>query len=418
MVTAYGREEVIRKVEEAHLDGFLIKPINQSLLFDTIMNIFGKEAVYRSGVSHVSKVHPERLAAIRGAHVLLVEDNALNQEVGTELLRAAGLKVTVAGNGREGVEKVLSGTYDCVLMDIQMPEMDGLEATRLLRRHEHLKDLPIIAMTAHAMLGDREKSLEAGMNDHVTKPVDPDEIYGALLRWIKPGEREYTEEVDGTAEESRLHLPDLPGVDVAEGLRKVAGNRKVYLKVLKGFFSDYRDAAAALGRDVEGKRVEEARRAAHTIKGVAGNIGARALFGAARDLETALKEDGREDLPSLLESFEQSLAEVVSGLEALVEPSDASVETQRPGPAEAVAVSGADPEEMKQVLGRMLTLLQEGDTEAVEVMEQLRSSLRGMGFGDRLATAQELVDAFQFDEALVALEPIARSLNVGLKEPA
>jgi CheY-like chemotaxis protein len=130
----------------------------------------------------------ERLQDIRGAWILLVEDNEINQQVARELLEGAGLPVAIATNGEEAVGAVKKKDFEAVLMDVQMPVMDGYQATREIRKDERLKGLPIIAMTAHAMTGDREKCLKAGMNDYVSKPIDPDELFFTLVKWIKPGE--------------------------------------------------------------------------------------------------------------------------------------------------------------------------------------------------------------------------------------
>ena len=190
IATAYGREEVMQKSEKVGVDGFLLKPVGQSVLFDSIMIAFGKEAPEGEAVARVSGSDEEELRKIRGAMVLLAEDNEINQQVAEEILQQAGLVVRIANNGKEAVEMVRAGNFDVVLMDIQMPVMGGFEATQEIRRDERFKDLPIIAMTAHAMAGDREKSIEAGMNDHVTKPIDPDQLISALVKWIKPGKRE------------------------------------------------------------------------------------------------------------------------------------------------------------------------------------------------------------------------------------
>ena len=195
IATAYGREEVMQRSEKVGVDGFLLKPVGQSVLFDAIMVAFGKEAPEGEAVARVSGSDEEELRKIRGAMVLLAEDNEINQQVAEEILQQAGLVVRIANNGKEAVEMVKAGNFDVVLMDIQMPVMGGFEATQEIRRDERFKDLPIIAMTAHAMAGDREKSIEAGMNDHVTKPIDPDQLISALVKWIKPGKREMSEGV-------------------------------------------------------------------------------------------------------------------------------------------------------------------------------------------------------------------------------
>ncbi|MBE9544080.1 MAG: response regulator, partial [Proteobacteria bacterium] len=228
MVTAYGREEMMQLSEAEGLDGFLIKPVNPSMLFDTIMEVFGKAENKEPGVSYSKDQDTQALKAIHGASILLVEDNEINQQVAEEILSAAGFKVSIANNGLEGVNLVKENVYDAVLMDVQMPVMDGYAATRRIRKWEtgirnsewgmgnkdeensDLKsqirnpksqienqasnlqpltsNLPIIAMTAHAMTGDYEKSLEAGMVDHVTKPIDPEHLFAILLKWIRPRE--------------------------------------------------------------------------------------------------------------------------------------------------------------------------------------------------------------------------------------
>ena len=213
MVTAYGREEMMQKSEAEGLDGFLIKPVNPSMLFDMIMQTFGKDKDQQPTVSYRKDQETEALKAIDGAHILLVEDNEINQQVAREILAGAGFKVSIANNGLEAVNLVKESVYDAVLMDVQMPVMDGYEATRKIRELQltahssKLKAddegiplgsggqqpatsdqrlLPIIAMTAHAMTGDHEKSLEAGMVDHVTKPIDPEHLFATLLKWIQP----------------------------------------------------------------------------------------------------------------------------------------------------------------------------------------------------------------------------------------
>jgi two-component system sensor histidine kinase/response regulator len=415
MVTAYGREEIMQQAREAELDGFLIKPVNQSVLFETILSIFGKEQTQRLTTSNGRMPDSSVLAGIHGAHVLLVEDNVLNQQVASELLEAAGFKVSVAGNGREAVDAALENAYDLVLMDIQMPEMDGLEATRLIRSNEHLKGLPIVAMTAHAMAGDREKSIDAGMNDHITKPIDPEELYATLLRWIEKGERVITE-IPGRRVEagSPADLPELPGIDVAEGLRKVAGNSRVYLKVLMGFFSDYRDTASAVHAAVTGGRLEEAGRTAHTIRGVAGNIGARALFKTAGELELALKEGLMDAALQIYPTFEAAMTEVISGLASL-DKSDAPVADTGQGSSMEAEAALPDMETARGLASEMIRMLTEGDAEAGDLMERLREALAGGEFDEPLNILEGHIDAFDFDDALAALKPIIRVLGLDQK---
>ncbi len=186
LVTAYGQEDVIQQARKAGLDDFLIKPVHRSMLFNTITDAFGYKHDKKDTGSPIDIYNDESLKQIRGAKILLVEDNEINQLVATELLEKAGMIVTIANNGREAVKAVFTSDFELVLMDIQMPEMDGFEATHRIRESgKEFENLPIIAMTAHAMAGDREKSLHAGMNDHLTKPINPAHLNSALVRWIK-----------------------------------------------------------------------------------------------------------------------------------------------------------------------------------------------------------------------------------------
>ena len=185
LVTAYGREDVMKQAEENDFENILIKPVTYSLLFDTAVVALGAD-------SEVTETAPGAVsldvARIRGARVLLVEDNEINQEVAMWQLEDAALLVDLAENGEVAVQKVRDNDYDIVLMDMQMPVMDGVEATRLIRSNPRFQQLPIIAMTANAMASDRELCLQAGMNDHIVKPIDPDQLLSALLHWIGRGD--------------------------------------------------------------------------------------------------------------------------------------------------------------------------------------------------------------------------------------
>ena len=231
MVTAYGREEVMQQAEEVGLEGFLLKPVNPSMLFDTIIQAFGNEVSETSRITQRREQDTLGLEHIRGANVLLVEDNEINQQVAREILEGAGLNVAVAADGQEGVNAVKKNNYDVVLMDVQMPVMDGYMATREIRKDKHFKDLPIIAMTAHAMTGDEDKSLQAGMNGHVTKPIDPNQLFLTLQKWIKPREKrvkieqsevsfEQTEPDKGVPAKDELPK-SLSGFDLADGIKRL-----------------------------------------------------------------------------------------------------------------------------------------------------------------------------------------------------
>ena len=221
MVTAFGREDIRAQAEETGIEGFLLKPVNSSLLYDTLVDLFGIAALADSAPRGSREKKQEHDA--NGIRILLVEDNEMNQQVATELLESAGAVVTVANHGGEAVKLLTEGDriadFDIVLMDIQMPVMDGMTATRLLRKDSRLQKLPILAMTAHALVEERQRCLDAGMNDHISKPIDPDDLFATVLRWATPvakvGDEPRkipAEPIDETA------LPPIAGVDIADGL--------------------------------------------------------------------------------------------------------------------------------------------------------------------------------------------------------
>ncbi|MGD8948046.1 MAG: response regulator [Desulfobacterales bacterium] len=299
LVTAYGREEIMQQAEEVGLDGFLLKPVNPSMLFDTIIQAFGEEVPEISRFVQRHEQEAEALEHIRGTNVLLVEDNEINQQVAKEILEGAGLIVTLAADGQEGVNAVKENNYDVVLMDVQMPVMDGYTATREIRKDKHFKDLPIIAMTAHAMAGDEDKSLEAGMNGHVTKPIDPDQLFSTLQKWIKPSEkRDQVQQPEVSVEQSESdkalpaedELPEyLPGFDLADGLRRLQKNKRLYRKLLLSFAKDYNAVANEIRQSLDAEDFGQARSLVHNLKGLAGNLAATELQAAAGNLEKLVK---------------------------------------------------------------------------------------------------------------------------------
>ncbi len=317
MVTAYGREEVIRKAnhicQRDCLDGFLIKPVSQSVLFNTIMDIFGTAAEPRQlppRRNSRTDAEPERFD---GAEILLVEDNAINQRVALELLKKAGCRVTVAANGAEAVEKVSGQEFDAVLMDIQMPVLDGYEATRKIRGELHRTRLPIIAMTAFATTGEREKCLAAGMDDHLTKPIDLQKLFATLHRHIDRADREPP--VPETDSPAPADNNGTAPIDTASALDRIGGNETVYRDILAAFVEEHAGTTGEIREALTSEDHERLKQLIHTIKGVAGNIGAGGLSSAARELETAIQE--KKPVAPLMDRFDRQLTDVLGYIETL-----------------------------------------------------------------------------------------------------
>jgi CheY-like chemotaxis protein len=307
-VTAYGREDVMQQAEEVGLEGFLLKPVNPSMLFDTIMQAFGEAVPETSRVAQKQEQEAEFMKHIQGAQLLLVEDNEINQQVAKEILEGAGLNVALANDGQEAVNAVKENEYDAVLMDIQMPVMDGYTATREIRKDERFKELPIIAMTAHAMAGDEDKSLEAGMNGHVAKPIDPDQLFSTLQKWVKPSEERVQvqqpevplESLESDqAEPDEEQLPEsLPGFDLPAGLERLRGNKRLYRKLLLDFGAKYTKVANEIHNALDAKDLEQAHSLIHNLKGLAGNLAAIDLQAASVNLEKLFKGVGKKTPPA------------------------------------------------------------------------------------------------------------------------
>jgi signal transduction histidine kinase/DNA-binding response OmpR family regulator/HPt (histidine-containing phosphotransfer) domain-containing protein len=402
MVTAYGREEVMRQAQAASIQGFLIKPVNQSVLLNTIVEVFGHHAEARSAPAGIDRAGLE--AILHGAKVLLAEDNEINQQVARELLEQVGIEVEIVGNGRSAVEAAKAGHHDAILMDIQMPELDGVQATAMLRSDARFRETPIIAMTAHAMAGDREKSLEAGMNDHITKPIDPDALYATLAKWLKPRRAAETAETTATPSPAPVpqssEIPPLPGIDVAAGLRRVGGNATLYRKLLIDFGRGYGDTVEKLRQGIEAGQVNDMARLAHTVKGVAGNIGAMEVFAAAEAVDAALKDSNGDLALSLLSQLQIPLDKVMGGLQSLAVPA-AAIPSASPGPVDQAAVA--------PLLHQLKAQLRDNSPDAEGLLEKIKSLLPP---SPELQAVSAGLDVFDFEAALKAAVALQQSLGV------
>ena len=351
------------------------------------------------------------LAALRGARVLLVEDNEINQLVATELMRQAGMVVDVAENGAVGVDMALVRDYDGVLMDMQMPVMDGVTATEEIRKLAWLKDLPVIAMTANALDADRKRCVEAGMNDFVAKPIDPPELWRALLRWVAPryqaavkagtvfeaqpapANDEPAASVAAPAVATASELPaDVPGLDTAQGLRRMQGNRDFYLAMLRKFVENQGGAMDQVSEALAAADYAGAERTAHTLKGLAGNVGATSLYDAAARLEAAIRGGPPyEALDAEVAGTRVAFDALMFGLKSRL---PAPVAAHRAPPSAAPV----NRDQAQALLRRLSQLLAESDAAAMEVLRDNEALLHGL-LGARYEEIERSIGSFDFDEA-------------------
>ncbi|MFM7384323.1 MAG: response regulator, partial [Microcystaceae cyanobacterium] len=397
IVTAYGREEIFRGAQELSIADILIKPVNPSLLFDSLVKLLGDnvEVENRESLPPTSDLWSQ-LQTIQGASILLVEDNEINQEVAIELLEDAGFAVDLAENGQIALDKVKTADYDLVLMDMQMPVMDGVSATIAIRQYPQCQNLPIVAMTANVMSGDRQRCLEAGMNGHVGKPIEPEELWKTLLQWIKP--REYQRPNSPSVTSSNITepvIPMIPQLDTQDGLRRVLGKKTLYLSMLRKFLASQSSFQSQITAALETGDHQTAERLAHTLKGVAGNIGANAVQEAARQLETAIRE-GETPLTPLLGQVAQRLDPLLQALA-----------TQLP-PLETPPVR-FDRDRLQTVCQRLEQLLTDDDAEAADLWQENAELLR-VAFPQHYGELENAINGFDFEAALVALSTAQKSL--------
>ncbi len=415
MATAYGREEVISQAEDLNLDGFLIKPVSDSILFDTIMEALGREHSPAKRAALTPRVSPRASAALTGATVLLVEDNEINQQVAKEILEEFGLTLALAGNGRQAVELLAerADRFDAILMDLQMPEMDGYDATRLIREHHDAERLPIIAMTAHALQSERQHCFDAGMNDYVPKPIDPDQLLTTLLRWVKPrpGPRPVRTEVKAEAARE-VDLPAaLPGIDLGDALKRMMGNRRLLYNLLGGFRQNYADVVGQIRTALDQGDPTSARRLAHTTKGVAGNLSMMSVFAGARELENAIQQNEPARLAANLDRLDNAVAQVSDTIAHLSEK-DIGLEPTLPSPAAQPVEAGP----LAPLIVELDDLLKRNNLAARRQLGRLLEQLAGAGDEIRTmaASLEDCVARLDFRTARVHLAALAAKLEVRL----
>ena len=390
MVTAFGREEIIKAAEDAGISDVLIKPVTASVLFDGVVRIMsGGVDTVRSKEALTDNF--EQLATIKGAHILLVEDNDLNQEVGLELLRDAGFSVDLAENGQIALDKVRANKYDLVLMDMQMPVMDGVTATREIRKDARFNNLPVVAMTANSMQSDRDRCMEAGMNDHIAKPIEPEDLWKALLKWVKPGQPLATSSTGHIKAHENLLPYGIDGLDISNGLRRVLGNESLFLSMLRKYIAGQKLITAKIFTALENNNREDAIRLAHTLKGVSGNIGAVKVQHLADQLETSIKEQRPRD-------------EIDGHLDFLIEPLEKLIaQLEEKLPAEAIILPVAvQQEKLQDAFTKLDALLANDDSEATDVWE-INSGLFHAAYPGHFRKIDDCIRSFDFDTALVEL---------------
>lgn len=391
LATAYGRDDVMNAAAEAGIDEILIKPLNPSELFNSALRVL------RHDPRETDPKHPSGASSpvplfLDRRRILVVEDNELNRDVALGLLRAFGAMPEIAENGAEAVALVESTQYDAILMDIQMPVMDGFTATREIRQRFPDWPVPIVAMTANALSGDRERCLEAGMDDHIAKPIDPDILYSVLHRVLGiEGALSHTLPPQNNDSQTGPDFDLHDSIDVEAGLKRVLGDRQEYARMLARFLEGQSSAVQRITEALAAGDTETAEREAHTARSVAGNIGALSLSEAASALETAIRE--RVDAGGItkrLDRFSAELEPVLASLEA----AELSILPDHQNGIEAEATEAGH-----AALAKLIALLADDDAEAQDVLAEQGAALRPVLGGVRFSEVEAAIGRFDFEQA-------------------
>ncbi|GEM_PF-2841541 len=404
MVSAYDKDEAKKLGKEAGIDGFIEKPVNESTLLNAMTECLTLDMVEPE--DSIDKDEKGDLVDLSNIKLLLVEDNKLNRQVAAGFLRHTGIQIDVAENGIQAIDKVLNQEFDIVLMDIQMPEMDGLTATKEIRSKEKFKDLPIIAMTAHAMEGDKQRSLDSGMNGHLTKPVDPNELYRCILKWIKKEKINPVVNHDvqsakaNNLDEKLSNLQTIGLLDVAGALNKMHGKKALYIELLVTFIEENQNLVTDLNQLKRDCDLDTLRLKVHSLKSNAAYIGAHQLSKDASNVESLIESEQafESEFNSMIEKLTSLLAELQAMSTDLMssELNDQQNSNQ--------LNKQYKPQEIDEIFEKMKHYLNESNAKVedyIPVLKQLALQLDNSRFIEQLI---QLIDDVEYKKALDLIE--------------
>lgn len=390
------------------INSVLVKPVTSSSIFDEMMRLNGDEAYSNTREMKRDDELIQNQQRLSGAKILLVEDNELNQELALELLKQSNIEVELAENGAIAVEKFSNKHFDGILMDLQMPVMDGFSATKIIRESD--SSIPIIAMTANAMVSDKEKVLASGMNDHITKPINVNTMFATIAKWISPSAK-VSHDINkpilsvSSLPEDIIELPDFNTINTHVGLAVANGNKSLYVKLLGRFVSGQEDFVERFKKARLKQDKEEATRFAHTLKGSAGNIGASTLQGYADQLEqVCVNEINSNALESLLNQVNEELSLVLNELTGYLAKEN-NVESTAPNNDLTFS------EGVKGQLAQLLELVENFETESIELAEDILHQLKGTKQEAVFVKIYQQIESYEFTEAEDALNEFIDVLN-------
>jgi PAS domain S-box-containing protein len=367
------------------------KPITSSNLLDSLLIALGQNGKRTLKYQTPKKDEKNAIAALQGTKLLLVEDNEINQELAFELLTSNGLDVVIANNGQEAIDILQIESFDGILMDCQMPIKDGYTATSELRCDDRFKNIPILAMTANVMAGDREKALKSGMNEHIGKPINTHELFTKLHKWVTPALNDNTPKVSQVSDVNvNIEIPTLAGIDTHAGLATTQNNHALYHRLLLKFRNNYQNFAYDFQQAISADDIETAERLAHTLKGVAGNIGASKLYQLAQVLESEMNTDTLT--PESQTNVEHELALVITALSVLSE-------------TESTA-SSFDQQQCSELLEKLRSEIDDYDVMALETINELLPMIKQHESYQAFKKAMVKIEVYEFESASELLESV------------
>ncbi len=418
IMSPFNHETEMQRAKDADIEGFITKPVKQSALFNNIMEVFD----YGSVVSEQISSNFIDTESFYGTEILLVEDNPINQMVAMEIMNKAGINVDKASGGREAIELIKEKTYDAVLMDIQMPEIDGLETTRIIRKERldkgqtsEIPRLPVIAMTANAMPGDRERCLEADMDDYIPKPIEPKQLFSTLLKWIKSSPRRKHREavaekikIQPAGNDSLIEFPALfPGIDLVAGLKRINNNKELFLNILKSFYDNNKTTVGEIKKALSKDDREQVKILVHTIKGVAGNISAVKLHQAAKELESGIINQISE-LDNLFATFEEAVDEVLKSIEKCYDLGKNHDDNECLVSEEDTTIGLED---LKPILSNLAQLLEENSFKAGQYLKSIKGNF-DQNLREKFSRIEDYIDLLDFSSAKSELDKVMSSLGI------
>jgi PAS domain S-box-containing protein len=398
MLTAHGKDDLLATSDAISSSAVLTKPVTPSNLLETILRVVGKGQPLTTTLGKRESLFSGAIQQLQAARILVVEDNELNQELARELLETNGLTVTIADNGQQAIDILQNQTFDGVLMDCQMPVLDGYEATRQLRKDTRFASLPILAMTANAMAGDRDRALDSGMNDHIPKPIDVSFMFETMAKWIHPSTASEQTRTQQESTKIELELPTLEGVDMETSLDRLQGNKQLYAKLLTRFSQHYHNFDKQLAEALADKDNEPAIRLVHTVKGLAGNIGASDLESIAARAEEELRNASCS-------------AETLATLRLCVKALQEQLATFSTANNDEATSTLLAPQEIESILQQLKSMLDEYDAAVGDFFAHNASSLTTIQTSAEIKILGKAIAEYDYEQAAQQVSDMISKLN-------